>query len=147
MPTAKEITIILVEDNPGHARLVEKNLRRAKVANPIIVLEDGQRALDYLFGESGYVNTENHPALLVMLDLNLPVVNGYHILEKMKSDPRTKSIPVIVLTTTDDVHEIDRCYELGCNVFVPKPVEYEQFADAIGKLGLFLSVIMLPSAG
>ncbi len=147
MPTATEITIVLIEDNPGHARLIEKNLRRAKVINPIVLIEDGQRALDYLFGESGYVNTENHPPLLIMLDLNLPVVNGYRILEKMKSDPRTKRIPIIVLTTIDDIHEIDRCYQLGCNVFVSKPVEYEQFADAIGKLGLFLSVIMLPSAG
>ncbi len=147
MPSMNEITILLVEDNPGHARLVEKNLRRAKIANPIVKLDDGQCALDYLFGEQGYVNTEHHPPVLMMLDLNLPIVNGYRILEKMKTDPRTKSIPVIVLTTTDDVHEIDRCYELGCNVFIPKPVEYEQFADAIGKLGLFLSVIMLPSSG
>lgn len=145
MPTAKEVTIVLIEDNPGHARLVEKNLRRANLLNPIVLLADGQAALDYLFAESGYVNAENQSPLLVLLDLNLPVVNGYRILEKMKTDPRTKNIPIIVLTTTDDIYEIDRCYELGCNVFIAKPVEYEQFADAIGKLGMFLSVVMLPS--
>lgn len=147
MATVNEITIVLIEDNPGHARLIEKNLRRANIANPIVKLEDGQLAIDYLFGEQGYVNNENYPPLLIMLDLNLPVINGYHILKQMKSDDRTKRIPIIVLTTTDDVQEINRCYQLGCNVFIAKPVEYEQFANAIGKLGLFLSVIMLPGGG
>ncbi len=147
MPTISEVTIVLVEDNAGHARLIEKNLRRANISNPIVMLENGQLALDYLFGEQGYVNTEHHSPLLVMLDLNLPVIDGYRVLEKMKSDPRTKSIPIIVLTTTDDVHEINRCYELGCNVYITKPVEYEQFAQAIAKLGLFLSVVMLPDGG
>ncbi len=139
-----EVTIILVEDNEGHARLIEKNLRRANISNPILKLEDGQRALDYLFGEQGYVDHPHHPPLLVLLDLNLPVVDGYHVLEKMKSDERTKAIPVIILTTTDDVHEINRCYELGANVYITKPVEYEQFAEAIARLGLFLSIVMLP---
>ena len=148
MPTVNsEVTIVLIEDNPGHARLVEKNLRRANIANPIVKLEEGQLAIDYLFGDQGYVNEASHSPLLIMLDLNLPVVNGYRILEKMKSDDRTKSIPVIVLTTTDDSHEIERCYRLGCNIFIAKPVEYEQFANAIGKLGLFLSVIALPHGG
>jgi len=147
MPTLNEVTIVLIEDNPGHARLVEKNLRRAHIGNPIVKLENGKLALDYLFGDAGYVNQEHQPPLLVLLDLNLPIVNGYRILEKMKSDHRTKSIPIIVLTTTDDVNEINRCYELGCNVFIAKPVDYEQFSDAISKLGLFLSVVMLPSGG
>lgn len=144
MPTIHEVTILLVEDNEGHARLIEKNLRRANISNPIIKLEDGQLALDYLFGEDGYVNSQHPSPLLVLLDLNLPVVDGYRVLEKMKSDDRTKTIPIIVLTTTDDMQEINRCYELGCNVYITKPVEYEQFAKAIGELGLFLSVIMLP---
>lgn len=147
MPAVDEVTIILVEDNPGHARLVEKNLRRANISNPIIKLGDGKRALDYLFGEQGYVNQERPPTLLMLLDLNLPVVDGYRVIEKMKSDPRTKTIPIIVLTTTDDAQEIARCYELGCNVYVTKPVDYEQFADAVGRLGLFLSVVKFPSGG
>lgn len=144
MPTINEVTIVLIEDNEGHARLIEKNLRRAKISNPIVKLGDGQLALDYLFGQQGYVNIQHHPPLLVLLDLNLPVVDGYRVLEKMKADDRTKSIPIIVLTTTDDIHEINRCYELGCNVYITKPVEYEQFAEAIARLGLFLSVVMLP---
>lgn len=144
MPVIHEITILLVEDNAGHARLIEKNLRRANLSNPIIKLEDGQIALDYLFGDQGYVNKVPRQHLLMMLDLNLPVVDGYRVLEVMKSDDRTKQIPVIVLTTTDDIQEINRCYELGCNIYITKPVQYEQFADAIAKLGLFLSVVMLP---
>ena len=144
MPVISEVTILLVEDNAGHARLIEKNLRRANVSNPIVKLEDGQVALDYLFAEQGFVNTVPRGHLLVMLDLNLPVIDGYRVLEVMKSDERTKSIPIIVLTTTDDVQEINRCYELGCNIYITKPVQYEQFSDAIAKLGLFLSVVMLP---
>ncbi|MBN1120926.1 MAG: response regulator [Anaerolineae bacterium] len=144
MPRISEVTIVLVEDNEGHARLIEKNLRRANISNTVIKLEDGQRVLDYLFGEQGYVNVPQHSPLLVLLDLNLPVVNGYRVLEKMKSDDRTKKIPVVILTTTDDIHEINRCYELGANVYLTKPVEYEQFAEAIARLGLFLSIVMLP---
>lgn len=144
MPLIKEVTIVLVEDNEGHARLIEKNLRRANLSNPIVKLENGQLALNYLFGEQGYVNTPHHPHLLMLLDLNLPEVDGYRVLEKMKSDERTKSIPIIILTTTDSIHEINRCYELGCNVYITKPVEYDQFAEAIARLGLFLSVVMLP---
>ncbi|MBX3086166.1 MAG: response regulator [Anaerolineae bacterium] len=144
MPTINEVTIVVVEDNEGHARLIEKNLKRASIANPIVKLADGQLALDYLFGEHGFVTDNTHPPLLILLDLNLPVVDGYRLLERIKAHPQTKSIPIIVLTTTDDLQEINRCYELGCNVYITKPVDYDQFADAIAKLGLFLSVVMLP---
>ena len=147
MPTINEVTIVLIEDNEGHARLIEKNLRRGNISNPIIKLGDGQRALDYLFGEQGYVNSPHHPPLLVLLDLNLPVVDGYCILDRVKSDDRTKTIPIIILTTTDDVQEINRCYELGCNVYITKPVEYERFTEAIARLGLFLSIVLLPDEG
>jgi len=144
MPTINDVTIILVEDNDGHARLIEKNLRRANISNEIVKLEDGQLMLDYLFAEEGYVNTPHHPPLLVLLDLNLPMVDGYQVLEQMKANERTKAIPIIILTTTDDGYEINRCYELGANIYITKPVEYTQFAEAISKLGLFLSVVMLP---
>jgi CheY-like chemotaxis protein len=147
MPRIDEVTIVLIEDNEGHARLIEKNLRRANISNPIVRLVDGQQAIDYLFDERMYGNTQRRPPLLVLLDLNLPVVDGYRILERIKSDDRTKSIPIIILTTTDDAHEINRCYELGCNVYITKPVEYDQFSEAIARLGLFLSIVMLPNEG
>ena len=139
MPDIPKVTILLVEDDPGHARLIEKNLRRANITNDIVKAADGQQAIDYLF-------SHNHlPPLLVLLDLNLPVLDGYQVLERMKADERTKHIPVIMLTTTDDSREVSRCYELGCNVYITKPVDYEQFSEAIRKLGLFMAVLMIPN--
>lgn len=138
------VTILLIEDDPGHARLIAKNLQRAKISNEIVTLTDGQQALDYLFGMDENGNQAPAP-FLVLLDLNLPVLSGYQVLERMKSHPRTRHIPVIILTTTDDPSEIKRCYELGCNVYVVKPVEYTQFAEAIQKLGLFFSVVTVPT--
>ena len=144
MPKMEEVTILLVEDDPGHARLIQKNLSRSKILNDVVTVGDGQTALDYLFGEGEYAGSERPSLLLVLLDLNLPMVDGYRVLQRMKADERTKRIPVIILTTTDDAREVSRCYELGCNVYVTKPVDYEQFSEAIRKLGFFLSVVTIP---
>ena len=149
MPTLKqgekrEVTILLAEDNPGHARLIEKNLRRGNITNEIVTVGDGQAALDYLAtrGERG---PDRRPLpILVLLDLNLPVLDGYQVLQRMKADERTKRIPVVVLTTTDDPREVAKCYGLGCNVFITKPVDYEHFSEAVRQLGLFLSVVSVP---
>jgi CheY-like chemotaxis protein len=131
------VTIVLVEDDPGHAKLIEKNIRRAGVNNEIVHFLNGTAALDHLT-QSGKTAT------LVLLDLNLPDMNGTQILEKLKSGAATKHVPVIVLTTTDDKAEIQKCYDLGCNVYITKPVDYEAFAAAIRQLGLFLSVMKVP---
>jgi CheY-like chemotaxis protein len=147
MPDIKDITILLAEDDLGHARLIEKNLRRANIKNEIHFATNGQEALDYLFGEGAYENKQHAGHLLVLLDLNMPVLDGYQVLERMKRDERTKSIPVIILTTTDDAREVTRCYELGCNVYITKPVDYEQFAEAMRKLGLFLMAVVIPDGG
>ena len=144
MPHAEPVIILMVEDDPGHARLIERNLRRAHITNEIIRLADGQEAVDYLLKEDGYAAAMHAIPLLVLLDLNLPGLDGYQVLARLKADARTKSIPVIILTTTDDPREIEKCYALGCNVYVTKPVEYEQFAEAIRKLGLFLTVVQVP---
>jgi len=144
MPNKQEVTILLVEDDPGHARLIEKNLRRSNITNEIVTLGDGQQAVDYLFGEGKYVEGKRPSPMLVLLDLNLPELDGYQVLKRMKGDERTKRIPVVILTTTDDTREVERCYDLGCNVYITKPVDYEQFADAIRKIGLFLSVVTIP---
>ncbi len=140
-----QVTILLAEDDPGHARLIEKNLRRAGIANDIIHATDGQVALDYCFGRGDFMGHKRANQLLILLDLNMPVMDGYHVIEKLKSEPLTHNIPIIVLTTTDERREIQRCYEMGCNVYVTKPVEYTAFTEAIRKLGLFLSVIQVPS--
>ena len=145
MSSVQEVTILLVEDDPGHARLVEKNLRRSNVTNDVVIVTDGQQALDYLFSEGEYVGDEPDSPLLVLLDLNLPVLDGYQVLKRMKADERTRRLPVIVLTTTDDTREVSRCYDMGCSVYITKPVDYEQFSEAIRNLGLFLSVVTIPS--
>ena len=143
MNSQQTVGIVMIEDDEGHARLIEKNIRRAGISNDIKHFTDGTTALDYLFNDpSG--PAQNGPAL-VLLDLNLPDMSGTSILEKIKSDQKLHRTPVVVLTTTDDKVEIQRCYDLGCNVYITKPVNYESFADAIRQLGLFLSVIQVPS--
>ncbi|MGA0606465.1 response regulator [Phenylobacterium sp. VNQ135] len=141
MSEQRHVTIVMVEDDEGHARLIEKNIRRAGIANAIRHFADGTSALAYL-GEQANDYVEG-PAL-VLLDLNLPDMSGTDILARIKSDDRLKRTPVVVLTTTDDKVEIQRCYDLGCNVYITKPVAYEAFAEAIRQLGLFLSVIQVP---
>ena len=96
------------------------------------------------FGEGRYEGFQRPSQLLVLLDLNLPVKDGFQILQRLKSDDRTKLIPVVVVTSTDDNREVLRCYELGCNVFITKPVDYQKFCEAIKNLGLFLSVVSWP---
>lgn len=137
---SEPVTIVMVEDDLGHARLIEKNIRRANISNEIRHFADGGSALDYLFSDAV---RQNGP-LLVLLDLNLPDMQGTDILRKLKSDDRLRRAPVVVLTTTDDKVEIERCYDLGANVYITKPVDYESFAGAIRQLGMFLSVMQAP---
>ena len=132
----------MIEDDEGHARLIEKNIRRAGICNEIQHFLTGGEALDFLF-EADNGPRKNGPAL-VLLDLNLPDMSGTAILERIKNTPDLKRTPVVVLTTTDDQREIQRCYDLGANVYITKPVDYENFAAAIRQLGLFLSVIQVP---
>jgi DNA-binding response OmpR family regulator len=134
------VKILMVEDDHGHAKLIEKNIRRANISNEIVHFDAGQPALDFLFSEETLANGP----LLILLDLNLPDMQGTDILAEVKRDDRLKRAPVVVLTTTDDKTEIQRCYDLGCNVYITKPVDYESFAAAIRQLGLFLSVMQAP---
>ena len=143
MPDQQPVNIVMIEDDEGHARLIEKNIRRAGISNDIRHFADGTSALDFLF------NSSDGPALngpaLILLDLNLPDMSGIDILAKIKGDEKLKRTPVVVLTTTDDKAEIQRCYDLGCNVYITKPVNYDNFAHAIRQLGLFFSVIQVPA--
>ena len=139
------VTIIMIEDDEGHARLIERNIRRSDVANAIIPFCNGTEAVRYLFGRDGSGSERDGQALLILLDLNLPDMTGIEILRQVRANKYLKCAPVVILTTTDDSQEIRRCYELGCNVYIIKPVNYERFANAIQQLGLFFSVIQFPS--
>jgi CheY-like chemotaxis protein len=141
---AEALEILLAEDDEGHAFLVQRNLERAGIANRVIHVKDGQAALDYVHCRGPYANRESGGPLLLVLDINMPRVDGVEVLSQIKSDESTARLPVIMLTTTDDPREIERCYELGCNVYITKPVEYDAFVEAVKRLGLLLQVVQIP---
>jgi CheY-like chemotaxis protein len=140
------ILIVLVEDDDGHATLVERNLARVGVTNQLVRLKDGQEAIDFFAAQHGPAATAASAArsLLLLLDIKMPRVDGIDVLRHLKADPHTAAIPVIMLTTTDDPREVPRCYELGCSVYITKPVDYQAFVEAIRRLGLFLQVVRIP---
>jgi DNA-binding response OmpR family regulator len=142
--TGEHVTIVMIEDDEGHARLIEKNVRRAGVYNEIVPFTLGAKALDFILGESRDGLASKDRYLLILLDLNLPDMSGIDILAEIKGNEHAKRLPIVVLTTTDDEREIQKCYELGANVYITKPVDYEGFATAIRNLGLFFSVIQVP---
>jgi CheY-like chemotaxis protein len=140
------VIIVMIEDDEGHATLIERNIRRAGVNNMVVPFTDGSSAVDYLLGEDGSGSVHAGHSLLILLDLNLPDMSGTDILATIKSNTHLKRAPVVVLTTTDDQREIQRCYDLGANVYITKPVDYESFAHAIRQLGLFFAVMQVPAA-
>jgi len=142
--TGESMVILLAEDDDGHASLVTRNLQRSGIANKIVHVKDGQQALDFVRCEGRYATRSPNGPLLLLLDINMPRLDGVEVLRRLKSDERTAKVPVIVLTTTDDPREVERCYELGCNVYVIKPVAYDEFIEAVQRLGLFLDIVRLP---
>lgn len=143
--TSSEVSVLLVEDNPRDAELTQRSLRSKKLANEIVHVTDGQAALDYVRCSGFFASRVRNGPLLILLDLKMPRLDGMETLRQLKADPTTRGIPVIMLTTTDDPREIARCYELGCSVYITKPVEYERFVSAIRQLGLFLQVVRVPA--
>jgi CheY-like chemotaxis protein len=139
------LTILLAEDDEGHASLIQRNLRRAGVVNDMVHVKDGQEALDFLHCAGSYEARQLNGPLLLVLDINMPRVDGVQVLRQVKTDPRHVKCPVIMLTTTDDPREIERCYELGCSVYIIKPVDYDAFCEALQRLGLFLQIVCVPN--
>jgi CheY-like chemotaxis protein len=128
------VTILLVEDDKGHAELVKRNLKRGGIHNEILHFETGLKALDFL---SQNLSDQKY---LMILDINMPGINGLQVLSQLKSNEVTRNIPIIILTTASEEREAEYCYELGCNVFITKPIDYETFCTAIQELGAFLKV-------
>ena len=139
------VTILIAEDDDGHAALVRRNLERAGFANAFARTHDGAETLSWIAERFARQGPSAARSLVLLLDINMPIVDGLQVLRQLKQDPSTALIPVIVVTTTDNPEEIDRCYQLGCNIYVTKPVMYEAFVDAIKRLGLFLQVVRVPS--
>ena len=146
-PPPEPVTIILAEDDDGHARLVQRNLARAGLLNGFVRVRDGQELLDCLHAGDCPESRTPSDQIIVLLDINMPRIDGIEALRQLKADPRTQRIPVIMLTTTDDPREVDRCYELGCSVYITKPVDADGFIEAIRRLGMFLQIVQRPRSG
>jgi CheY-like chemotaxis protein len=140
----KEVKILIADDDAGHARLIEKNLQRAGLHNPLERFENGQDLLDFLFrrGEARVRSLDN--GYLLLLDIRMPKIDGVEVLRQIKEHPELRKIPVIMLTTTDDPREVARCHALGCSIYIVKPVDYEKFSEAIKQLGMFVSLVQVP---
>ena len=135
-----EPIILIVDDDEGHAILIRENLEAAGLSNRIRHFRDGQAILDFFFKD----RPTPGDAFLVLLDIRMPKVDGIEVLRRIKSDPNLRRLPVIMLTTTDDSREIARCHELGCNVYMQKPVDYDRFSEAIRRLGGFVPFLQIP---
>ena len=135
-------TILIVDDDEGHAILIRENLESAGIHSRIEHFRDGQAILDFFAQRPA----EDRETYLVLLDIRMPKIDGIEVLRRLKAEPRLAKIPVIMLTTTDDAREVERCYQLGCNVYIQKPVDYDRFADAIRRLGLFVPLLLIPTA-
>ena len=139
-----EVVIAIAEDDPGHAALIERNLRRAGIQNELELFADGQEVLDFFFGTGPRTRRPDTPYLL-LLDIRMPKVDGVEVLARVKADEELRKVPVIMLTTTDDPREIERCHALGCSHYITKPVDYDSFVGVLRQLGLFLLVVQVPA--
>ncbi len=140
----EKVAIIITEDDEGHAKLITKNLRRAGFNNDFIHFKDGQEVLDFLFQKGNKPHRKPDSTYLLLLDIHMPKVRGTEVLSQIKQDSELCKIPVIMITTSDDTKEIEKCHELGCNIYITKPIDYGKFVDTLSKLGLFLMVVKLP---
>lgn len=142
---SRHITILITEDDDGHAELIKELLVDVGVLNPILRFRDGQELIDFLGG----TGTQHAPAgsdgFLLLLDIRMPRMNGLEALRVIKANPAWRSIPTIMLTTTDDPHEIRQCYESGCNFYITKPIEFERFTEVLRNIGLFFLIVQVPS--
>jgi CheY-like chemotaxis protein len=140
----KDLIILLTEDNEGQVMLVKMNLRNAGIRNEIIHFWHGGEVLDFLFRRGSGPHRRQDTAYLLLLDIRMPVVDGVETLRIIKQDPELRLLPVIMLTTSADEREIERCHALGCNAYVTKPMDAVRFIEAIQNLGLFIQIVDVP---
>lgn len=135
----QKTVILIAEDDSGHFALVKRNLWRSCVVEDIVQFKDGQEILDFLFSGNEETGRKPNTRYILLLDIRMPKVNGREVLIRIKEDDHLKKLPVIMLTTTDDAAEIERCYRSGCNFYMAKPSDYNKFMEAVQSLGEFLS--------
>jgi two-component system, response regulator len=141
-----EVEILLVEDNPDNAEMTIRALRKKNLTNNIIHLNDGALALDFIFGTGQFEGRDiSKKPKLIMLDLKMPKVSGIEVLEKLKSNDSTKIIPVVVLTSSKEDPDIEKCYKLGANSYIVKPVDFDTFQNTIAELGLYWLLLNQPN--
>jgi len=143
----QEVIILIAEDDDGHAELINKNLVRAGIVNTIIHFRDGEEVINYLFRRGNGPHWNSGDAFVLLLDIRMPKMDGTTVLAEIKADPELRKIPVIMITTTDDPRDVDKCHSIGCSNYITKPIEYDAFVNAIRQLGLFLSVVQVPGVG
>ena len=132
----KEAVIILAEDDEGHARLIIRTLRKAGF-DRVILFEDGQSTLDFLFRRGNGPHRDNETPYLLLLDISMPLVSGIEVLQQVKQDKELQNIPVVMISTTDDTQNIERCYQLGCSKFITKSINYKKLIKEISKIGTY----------
>ena len=131
-------TLLLVEDNEQDELLILRALRKVNLANQVEVVRDGQQALDYLFGEGEFAQRAgSEPPAVVLLDINLPRIGGLEVLSRLRADERTRLVPIVILTSSDEERDRMRSYQGGCNSFVRKPLDFTEFAQTVARLGLY----------
>ena len=133
-----DLTIVMAEDDEGHATLIKRNLLRTRITNKIIQFKDGRECLDFFFRRGDGPQREDNVPYILLLDIKMPLVNGIEVLQQMKATEGLREIPVIMLTTTDDPVDVENCYNLGCANYIEKPVGYNKFVETIEKLGSFI---------
>jgi two-component system response regulator len=136
------LEILLIEDNVGDADLALRALKKQHLANNVIHLKDGAEALDFIFAKGKHAGRDiNDLPRIILLDLNMPKIGGIQVLEKLKSEPLTRNIPVVILTSSAEDPDVKRCYELGANSYIVKPVEFNNFSKTVAELGMYWMVI------
>ncbi len=146
MPLTNTVEILLAEDNQHDAELTIRELRKHNMANKLVHVKDGEEALDFIFGNGSYSSRKDsiHFPKVILLDIQMPKVNGIEVLQIIKSDPRTMAIPVVILTSSKENPDVKRCYELGANSYIVKPVNFESFAESIRHLGFYWLLMNQP---
>ena len=143
MGVYKELIILIAEDDNGHAELIKEGLVESGVCNKIIRFSNGKEVWQFLSGSTEDEVRDKNKSYLLLLDINMPEMDGFEVLNRIKSSDELKDIPVIMLTTTDDPREVEECYKLGCNMYITKPVEFSKFAETLTRLGLFIQVVKI----